>query len=656
MQIKQTEVHQLLQNLQSSEDFIDRLEQIHQILSWVLRKSLVLSTNIDDQRLPAVRLKFLWQQIDKNPKLLDIFSNTIIEFLLRADLTEALCDVGLGQELSFFQEFGERLINKLLPNSSNPSNLMSFLGQTFTSEQQVERLASIENDIIDPYIKLILNRIQILSTEDKQKIYSQLQMSFSFLISQIRSFGLSGQFRLRSKNSDISENAFFKLIYLDPHLQGKHNLTPEEIAANFNECLQEIQSVTRFLDERGVSISLIFLLERTQREVKRLKILHALSQDINEDLKIQLIKSLLFDLIQTSQSNQSITQIFKDSYQLLTKKVVDRNSEIGDHYTISDKKNFKSMLISASGGGAITAFTVFGKYALYMLPLAPFVVGFSHSINYAFWFLAIYFLGFTLATKQPASTAATIANKIHESDRDESDEIIESIFSILRAQIIAIFGNVILVIPLVALLNLGYQAFWKNDFLSLEENIHILHSIDILGACTLYAAFTGVLLFLSSLIAGWMDNWFIYRRIEDRILYNHKIRSAFGEFRTEQAAVFLKKHIAGISANVSLGFLLGLTPSVFKFLGIPLDIRHVTLSTGALTLAATSGSIELNSQLWIRSILGLIVIGILNVSVSFYLALRFALSAKKVSKNKQILIYKKFFIHLSKKPSRLFWP
>ena len=42
-------------------------------------------------------------------------------------------------------------------------------------------------------------------------------------------------------------------------------------------------------------------------------------------------------------------------------------------------------------------------------------------------------------------------------------------------------------------------------------------------------------------------------------------------------------------ANTSLGLMLGLVPPIAAFFGLPLEVRHVTLSTGQIAAALMAG-------------------------------------------------------------------
>ena len=154
-------------------------------------------------------------------------------------------------------------------------------------------------------------------------------------------------------------------------------------------------------------------------------------------------------------------------------------------------------------------------------------------------------------------------------------------------------------------------------------------SFSLLGPTPIYAAFTGVLLWISSLTAGWADNWFALHRLHDALTYHRRLKWVFGESRAARIANFAKHHVAGVVANVSLGIMLGMVPALLAFVGIPLDVRHVTLSTGSV--AAAIGVLGLETlqtpALW-WAVAGIAAMGVLNLAVSFALAFSMALRSQ----------------------------
>jgi hypothetical protein len=72
-----------------------------------------------------------------------------------------------------------------------------------------------------------------------------------------------------------------------------------------------------------------------------------------------------------------------------------------------------------------------------------------------------------------------------------------------------IVGNLALVVPLVLGVQLLAWLSFGKPLVGRHDAEHVLQTLSLLGPTPLFAAFTGVLLFASSLIAGWVENWFV---------------------------------------------------------------------------------------------------------------------------------------------------
>ena len=186
---------------------------------------------------------------------------------------------------------------------------------------------------------------------------------------------------------------------------------------------------------------------------------------------------------------------------------------------------------------------------------------------------------------------------------------------------------------------------------------YMLHSLTLLGPSVLYAAFTGVLLFSSSILAGWVENWFVLHRLDSALRYNPRITAVLGDKRAARWARFWRHNISGLAANISLGFILGLVPAIMGFLAIPLDVRHVTLSAGQLGAACASLGADVfqHADFW-WVVAALPLIGLMNVGVSYYCAFRVALRAHDVSDIGRSLIYKAIGQRLRSAPLSFVWP
>jgi site-specific recombinase len=178
-----------------------------------------------------------------------------------------------------------------------------------------------------------------------------------------------------------------------------------------------------------------------------------------------------------------------------------------------------------------------------------------------------------------------------------------------------------------------------------------------MGPSLLFAAFTGVLLFSSSILAGWFENWFVLHRLDSAIRYNPRIQRTLGAARADRWATFMRNNVSGFAANISLGFMLGMVPPVLAFVGLGLDVRHVTLSTGQLGAACASlgWDVVRSPALW-WAVAALPFIGVLNVGVSFFFAFRVALRAHNVGDADRHRITGAIWARLRQAPMSFFWP
>jgi site-specific recombinase len=183
--------------------------------------------------------------------------------------------------------------------------------------------------------------------------------------------------------------------------------------------------------------------------------------------------------------------------------------------------------------------------------------------------------------------------------------------------------------------------------------LHSLHPFE--SGTIFYAALTGVLLWLSSVAAGWLENWAVYRRLPEAIA-EHRYGRILGRRITGWASRAFLRNISGFGGNASLGVLLAMTPIMGKFFGLPLDVRHVTLSTGALTLAVCSlGVAGAGSRAIAAAALGIAIIGALNFGVSFALALAVALRARGDRSDRKRLV-RSVLATFVRSPLQFFFP
>ena len=654
------DLHHLLEELRDCDDFEKRIDWVIYFCAWLrLPHNLELETAMDTTRIPSVRFKYVLQILDKNPAMKSRFFEVFQQTLMDMSDLDFFSEVGLSNQVGFIQELAERIMLKTLPSTPLKHDLSSLIAKLFPDEADLVWIDHLDEEILTQ----LMEAFWAHQTLPMTSVVYDLSDALVFLGSQVQSLALSTQFRKRLPYRHLKDMPFynfsllfheFTILRRDQNWGGLKELQ-QKILIDISKCHEALAEIHAHLDDHGVSLSMVFQMERLRRQLARVMIIvETLAQP---KITAATFKEFLLQLVHDVQSKRSLVSFLRDSLQLLTLKVVQRNSEIGDHYITHTKAEYLSMFRKAGGGGFITAFTVFLKLAVTALSLPGFLAGFLASLNYSVSFLAIQLFGFSLATKQPASTAPSIATKLRNLSSARLYEVTDEMMALLRTQLIGILGNLCLVIPTTLLIFYLYKIVGGHTLIAAEKAEYILHSTFLTGPSFIYAAFTGVLLFASSLFAGWFDNWVTFRKIKERVRHNEKIRTIFGRRQARAAGNFIHKNAAALAANISLGFMLGLLPEILHFFGIPLEVRHITLSTGSLAIAVpTLGyDILLTWPFW-NSFIGILVIGAFNLSVSFALAFTLALSAQKIRRPQRRALLFAILQRITKHPQELFLP
>jgi site-specific recombinase len=122
-------------------------------------------------------------------------------------------------------------------------------------------------------------------------------------------------------------------------------------------------------------------------------------------------------------------------------------------------------------------------------------------------------------------------------------------------------------------------------------------------------------------------------------------------------SAMLDRQLGGIATNVAIGFLLGFMPLAFAFIGLPIEVRHVTLSAGSFALAASGelarGGAAAGPLLW--GVAGLICVGVLNFGVAFFLSLRVAERARGLDRTERRAVWQAVWAAFRDRPRRFLW-
>jgi site-specific recombinase len=598
----------------------ERVAWIEHLLAWVRARG---GADAEGAAAPATRIRFFLQVLERHPE-----RRIAVSLLLRNTLRELsavglLCETGLPRASAFFQELAGRVASKMLPAPLAENDMAVLFRRVFPEQADADWVAALPVAVLDGIGGLLRLSSSMVAHDPRSAFARDGADALMILASQVQAIGLSQRVRQRTASERPLDTPFAGLSsavhdYVEAAF-GSERFEAEETAVKsfVARCARALADVKRHLANYGVSIDLVYQLERAQLSLQRMEFIIEFHGQTEPDP--MATAHFVAALIHANDAQRSVRSLLRENLKLMTRRIVESARKTGDHYITRDGTEYRAMLVSAAIGGALTGLTVLIKIATVGHGLPLFLDGLVASTNYALSFVLIHLLHGTLATKQPAMTAAAMAHQLNAPRaRGRLRGFVDEVTNLVRSQVAAIAGNLLLVVPaalaLQALLLLAGFGHLPDPGHATEY----VQSLSLWSAAPFYAAFTGVLLWLSAVIAGWFENWATFRRLPEAIAQSPRIVALLGPDRAVRAARLIEDNVAALGGNVSLGILLGMEPVIAAFFGLPLEVRHVTLSTGQLALASWSygpGILSLPAFWW--AVAGIGVIGFFNLTVSF---------------------------------------
>ncbi|MBD8008383.1 MULTISPECIES: site-specific recombinase [Acinetobacter] len=424
------------------------------------------------------------------------------------------------------------------------------------------------------------------------------------------------------------------------------------------QCHDVAAKVRRSTRRIGVSVSLTYMLALLEQCLERVEILLNMVMD-DDDLRYKSIGLFIADITEAIYSERSVRALLATNSELLALQVTENASKTGEHYVSTDKQGFLAMYKSAAGAGVIIAIMATLKTLMARVSMAPLMQAFSYSMNYSLGFMLIHVLHFTVATKQPAMTAAALAATVQQRKGTKMAQIAELaalIVNIIRTQFVAILGNISIAIPVAALIALTWDYALHEPLMTHAKAAKTLHDLNPFTSLAIpHAAIAGVCLFLSGLLAGYFDNMAVYRKVGPRLKADVRLAQLMGQQRLLRFADYIERNLGALAGNFMFGIMLGSMGTLGFILGLPLDIRHIAFASANFI----QGLININGPdvgLIVVSFLGVLLIGLTNLFVSFSLTIIVALRARRVRFEQWKPLAKLVMTHFLTRPSDFFWP
>lgn len=604
---------------------------------------------------PVLRLRLLLNALEQSAEHRERVRALLQAFWREIDLASLFGGVGLAPRTSLAHALRHRLALRLLPATPDTRDLAALFPLLFDDADPAW---------LDALDEATLERVaELLRPDDPAHWRRSALEAMTHLAGAVGAAAFAAPMRLRMEPALLADDPFGQLARATDAVRDALELGDTAAAlrgasflrALLQRCREAAASIRGHLAEFGISVDLVFDADQLRERTLRIEALldAVLSDTPREGLRLVEL------LVHTQARSRSLRALWLQQHSLLARQVTERSAETGEHYITRDAAAYRDMLRRAAGGGAVIAFTTFGKFAILALGLSAFWAGFWAGVNYAASFVVVMLMHWTVATKQPAMTAPAMALKLAGGARTaaEVEGFVDEVTHLIRSQVAGILGNLALCAPLVWLGQVAAAAWFGAPLVGAESAEHVLHDLTLLGPTAFFAAFTGVLLFVSGGIAGWAENWFVLHRLDSAIAWHPRAVAWLGRPRAERWSRWWRANVSGLAGNISLGLMLGLVPAVADFFGLGLQVRHVTLSTGQLAaaLGALGPALPSMPAFW-WCVAGIAVTGVLNVGVSFWLAFRTALRSQGIAVAERSAIRAAIGRRLWRAPLSFLWP
>lgn len=618
------------------------------------------------QSLKRTNFEVFLAYLKNNEEIKNNFRDYLFILFSNKSFAKALTDANILSENAFFPELKKRISYKFLPPVEDENTISYIISKVlFNPKSDSDYIKNIKPEDGSEFFKLM--EIENISTLPKVK--KELLISANILA--LRSVGNALEAGITKMVPEYKnfDNPFVALqseldsligrFKEDENLQiNSKDVDYKQIKIYLQQCLDFVDKAFKNACKFGISSKINQSLLKIRQQLRRIQdIIPILVVDNEEDI-LNNSKNLVSNTLKYNSHRNNVRELIDDSTRLISHLITSHTAETGTHYIATSPKEYLKMFWKASGGGIIVGFLCIFKMMMSYSHGSEFSHAVLYSLNYAFGFIIIYLLGFTLATKQPAMTAATMAKVLSDESSSEKNykEFANLVAKLSRTQFIAFVGNVLWSFPVALAIIYGMDWFLEKNFAVAKADKLLKDLNPIESKAILHACIAGFFLFISGIISGNISNSSIFNQIPERISQSPFLNQVIGAKNSKKLSDFYTKHWAGIISNFWFGIFLGVIAPLGVFLGLDLDIRHITFSAGNFALALYGKGFDIDTYTFVISLVTIFLIGAFNFIVSFGLSMLLAFRSRKVNFGELTIIYKTILKYFIKNPLRFFIP
>lgn len=565
--------------------------------------------------------------------------------------TNSLTDAGINSNLGFFPELRQRIKHRILPPLNEDNFFSNFISRAFYKKENYTAFEKLSDEN--------WNRIFNIIEEDNLTavvLKGQLENALIILAHRLVTIGIDPYIVRKMPDTDDSDSPFFKLnVLINEYVKANQAIDVNTIFESIQICESLFDHIKENRATLGISLQLTFLIRRAEQHITRIRLLLQIHVTKKRIEKNRFIKELVLVVTRSEIYSTGIRHFISENTSLLANRIANQTSAKGGNYIGFTKKENNKLLVSAMGGGLVVVFLVYIKQFIHQLHLPLLPEGILFGLNYGLGFVFMHFTHLTLATKQPAMTASYIAESIEQKgiSRASRKELSVILAQIMRSQFISLIGNLVVVLPLCFLSAWLLVKFGSHHvFNEMETFMQLKANHPLLSGSVFFAVFTGVFLTLAGLITGYYDNKIIFSAIPKRVLQHPILKKVIPPKWLKKIVDLIAINSGAVIGNLSLGLFLGLAGNLGKFIGIPFDIRHITISAGNFGIAVAQGYSHTQTFV-ILVFLGVVLIGVINIISSFLFSFLIACRSRYLTNRQTWMVLMSMVAYIFKNPAIL---
>ena len=387
-------------------------------LELVRRLIAVLRPQNRRDQAPADRYLAMLDRLEADAELRAAFCGHIVHFIATRRLVTFFTDSGILPGTGFFSEWWRILGSRLLPEVPDERRLKDCLHVIYDRSDDWRWLQDIPPEASQRFWALIAPAEELRNI-DWRGIQEQMLDAVLLLAHRVSGLGVESELMRASPNFDDDTPRFvalsaealdfvnaFRAALNDPTQAADDG---SQLLVIADQCRDTLQRIRKRALTVGTSLHLSYILS-LERLHELAAILIAGEQASTRNEAIQAWAEFAHDAFLAENRRNSLRFYLGQLSHLLAVRVTENAARSGEHYICETPADYGRMWRSAAGAGVIIGLMALLKIKAAALHAPLFGEAFLYSMIYGLGFVIIFLLGMTVATKQPAMTAQTLAS------------------------------------------------------------------------------------------------------------------------------------------------------------------------------------------------------------------------------------------------------